>query len=96
MSEIDHELGRLSALVESLAARINRIDGALMTEVKSTRADLKQHIVDEEERLKHIEEQLSLGRFLLYFGKALLLTAAAVLAFKLGDIKSLWLWLKSP
>ena len=96
MAEVDHELGRLSASVESLSARIERIDVALMDEIKGARAELKQHVVDEEKRLKDIENQLSLGRFLLYLGKALLLTVIAVLAFKLGDVKSLWLWLKSP
>ena len=51
---------------------------------------MTEHIKTEEERLKKIEEHVSLTRNLIMFAKALGYTVVFVLAFKFGDIPGLW------
>lgn len=77
------QLGALNAQMNTTSERIVALDGKI---------DL--HIKDEETRLKHIEEQLSLGRFMWLTVKAVVLTLVFILAWKFGDIKGLWAELK--
>lgn len=94
MTDRDHELGRLSALVEGLSERLDRMDTGLVGAIQTVRNDLVAHTEREEKRLKCIEQQLSLGRFVLLAAKAIVLTIIAMLAFKFGDVRDLWQWLK--
>jgi hypothetical protein len=68
--------------------------GGIQSTLSIVIAKLDAHIVEEEARLKKIEEHLSFARFIFLFVKALALTVLFVLAFKFGDIKSLWAALK--
>lgn len=78
---------------EQLAERLGQMSESIkhiredLAEVKQT---LSEHASREEARIKHIEQQLSLGRFLFLTAKAIVLTAIALLAFKFGDIGTLW------
>jgi signal transduction protein with GAF and PtsI domain len=79
MPNSEREIGRLAGAVEAVAERLDRMD-----------VKLDKHVEDEEARLLHIEHQLSLARFLFLSVKAIVLTVIFLLAFKFGDIKSLW------
>ena len=83
MNDTERELGRLAGASTEIKDRVNHID-----------AKLDKHIEDENEQLLKIEQQLSLGRFLLLTAKATALTIVFVLAFKFGDISALWKALK--
>ncbi len=78
-SDLNRDIGRLEASVEGMTQRLSRIGDKL-----------EEHMKSEERRLRHIEEQLSLARFLWFIIKAVVLTIVAVLAFKFGDVKGLW------
>lgn len=78
---------------EELGERFGEIRAGMthLTEKVSALGDrLESHIEGEERRLKHIEEQLSLGRFIWLMLKAVGLTFALLLTFKVGDIGPLW------
>jgi hypothetical protein len=77
--QIGERLGQLTASVQHLTDNVSKID-----------TKLDRHVHSEEDRLKRIEEQLSLGRFMLLAAKAVALTIVAALAFKFGDISALW------
>lgn len=81
--EIAQQLGELRADARAMVLNIKNMD-----------AKLDKHIEDEEGRLKRIEEQLSLTRFIWLVLKAMVLTVAFILAFKFGDIRGLWDHLK--
>lgn len=80
------ELGRLGENTRNMGARISDM-GELLDEIDRK---LDAHVKAEEERLRKIEHQLSFAGALFFFTKALVLTVAAVLAFKFGDITALW------
>lgn len=75
----ERELGRLAGAIEEIGNRLERVE-----------EKIDVHVEREERRLQKIEQQLSLGRFLLLFAKAIVLTIVFVLAFKFGDISNLW------
>jgi len=81
MADPNHQLGRLEALVEAICKKLDSI---------SQRLD--QHVEKEEGRLRRIEDQLSIGRFILFMTKAVLLTIVAILTLKFGDIINFWRW----
>lgn len=83
MNDIERELGRIAGVLESALANISRIS-----------VKLEDHIDDEDKKLSRIEQQLSLSRFLWLTVKAVALTIAFALAFKFGDIATLWKGLK--
>ena len=77
------EIGRLGGVVESIVDQIERVE-----------TKLDKHIEEEDTRLQHIAEQLSLARFVWLTLKAVVLTIAFLFAFKFGDISTLWKALK--
>lgn len=81
--DTERELGKVVGNLEGLEARLDRIE-----------TKLDGHVERQEKRLQKIEQQLSLGRFLLLVAKAIVLTIVFALAFKFGDIKSMWSELK--
>jgi len=83
MSDIERELGRLAEASENINERVDRIA-----------KKLDKHIEDQQRQLRKIEQQLSLSRFLWLTAKAVILTVAFLVAFKFGDIASLWKGLK--
>lgn len=78
---------------EHLAERLGQM-GENIKHIQEDIAELKKTLAEhaglEEGRIKHIEQQLSLGRFLFLTAKAVILTAVALLAFKFGDVGTLW------
>jgi hypothetical protein len=68
--------------------------GSIQSTLSTLVVKLDAHIIDEEKRLKTIEDQLSLARFTFLLLKAMGLTILFLIAFKWGDIKSLWIALK--
>ena len=83
MNDVERELGRLAGAVEAITENVSRIDGKL-----------DRHMEEEDKKLSHIVQQLSLSRFLWLTVKAVGLTIAFALAFKFGDIANLWKALK--
>lgn len=77
--DMHERLGRLTEGMDHVRERVDSISGRL-----------DEHMSSEEARLRNIEHQLSLGRFLLLVAKGILLTIGALLAFKFGDISALW------
>ena len=69
---------RLGQIGESLRHFGHRLD-----EINNK---LTGHIEDEEDRLRRMEEQISVGRYLVMTGKVLGLILLAILTFKFGDI----------
>lgn len=78
-STSERDIGRLQGAVEAISKDLNRLHDTLA-----------EHIADEDGKLEHIEQQLSLGRFILLTVKTVGLTVIAVLTFKFGDITALW------
>ncbi len=83
MNDIEHELGRLAGESAAMSKRLERVE-----------SKLDRHMEDEDAKLRHIEQQLSLSHFLWLTVKAVVLTIAFMLAFKFGDIANLWKALK--
>jgi len=83
VDDSERELGRLAGVMGSISEHLERIENKL-----------DEHVSSEEKRLQHIEQQLSLSRFLLLTGKAIILTVVFILTLKIGDISSLWKYLK--
>ena len=75
----ERDIGRLESSVSALREDVSRIEGKL-----------DDHIKEENKKLDHIKQQLSLARAMWLFLKAIVLTIAFVLAFKFGDIAGLW------
>jgi uncharacterized membrane protein YjjP (DUF1212 family) len=84
-----------------MSEELRRMDdqqiGYLTAKVEGLESLLKNHIENEESKLEAVHtkldkalEQLSLYRFMLMFLKTVGYTLLFVLAFKFGDIKSLW------
>jgi len=79
MTDPDRILGKLEGVCDGIDGKLDAI---------SDRLDA--HVEKAEGRLRKIEEQLSVGRFLLFMIKAGVLTVVAVLTLKFGDIVGLW------
>lgn len=94
MTNQDHELGHLSASIEEMEKRIDRIYAGITQRMKEDHDETRARIMCIEQRLKSIDQHLSFTYFLWQVVKALIFTVLAVLAFKLGDVKQLWAWFK--
>lgn len=77
--ELGEKLGRLEANTQHVIKAVEALAGKV-----------EAHISGEEDRLKKIEGQLHLGRFVFLTIKAIVLTLAFLMAFKFGDIGALW------
>ena len=71
-------------------ARLPDSDADLREKVGDLTTKVEDHIATEAIWRKHIDEQLSLGRFVWLLLKTAGLTLILILTFKFGDISSLW------
>ena len=77
--QLARELGEIRSENSFMLKSIQKIDEKLDT-----------HIETEEARLKAIENQLSVGRFLLFTAKAIGATLILLVTFKVGDVGAVW------
>ena len=83
--EMDERLlgERLGQIGESLRGVDKRLD--------SIDAKLTDHMNKEESRLRRMEEQISLGKYLVMTAKAIGIVLLAIVTFKFGDLtKGFW------
>ena len=85
--ELGERFGDLRAGQRHMTEKIDDIASILKDHIKSEDARFDEL---ENVRLRKIEEQLSLGRFMLLILKAVGLTVVLILTFKFGDVTSLW------
>ena len=88
--DLARELGEIRTELRHLATDISNLSSDNQDALKALNVRLDTHVEREENRLKHIENQLSMARFLWMFLKVLVTTIALLLTFKFGDISGLW------
>ena len=83
MTSNERDIGRMEQAILTLKEDVIRVE-----------TKLDKHIEEENGKLTHISQQLSMARFVWLTLKACVLTVAFVLAFKFGDVAGLWKALK--
>lgn len=88
--QLGRELGQLGESIKNISEKVDSLSGRLDNHISDERARLESYTEKIDGRLKHIDQQLSLGRFMMLTAKGIGLTVVALLAFKFGDVSHLW------